>query len=230
MLATISDAGQFGCVAPSDRIRVRRVPKRGSYERQVIDEILAEGLICHVGFAVDGQPFVIPMSFAPFDGDLILHGSVVSRLMKTLGEGVPACVSVTHLDGVVLARSTFHHSMNYRSVVAFGTARLIEDETERAAALEALVEHLVPGRSSDARGPNERENMATAVLRFEIEEASAKVRTGPPVDDDDDLDQPVWAGVVPLELKPGTPEAAPDLPADIAQPDYVTGYRRPRPS
>ena len=166
------------------------------------------------------------MSYARWEGDLVLHGSVASRLMKTLGSEVPACVEVTHLDGVVLARSTFHHSMNYRSVVAFGTARLIEDEIEKAAALDALVEHLVPGRSSDARGPNERENAATAVLRFEIEEASAKIRSGPPVDDEEDIDLPIWAGVVPLELLPGTPLSAPDLTEGIDLPDYVARYRR----
>ena len=213
---------------PSRRSRLKRLRERGSGDPGVIDAILAEGLVCHVGFAVDGQPFVIPMAYAPWQGGLLLHGSVGSRLMRVLASGAPACVTVTLLDGVVVARSVFHSSLNYRSVVAFGTARLLDDPDEKARALEALGEHLIPGRTADARGPNETESAATSIVRFEIEEATAKVRTGPPIDEPEDLDLPIWAGVVPLALTASSPEPAPELTDGIGAPGYVTRYRRER--
>lgn len=222
-----SSAGAPGRGRP-ERTRLRRHRERGSHDRETIDAILAEGLVCHVGIAVEGQPFVIPMGYAPWEGGLVLHGSVGSRLMRVLASGTAACVTVTLVDGIVVARSLFHSSMNYRSVVAFGTARLIEDPGEKARALEALAEHLIPGRVADARGVSDAESQATSVLRFAIEEASAKVRTGPPIDDEEDLGLPVWAGVIPLALTPGGPEPAPNLPQGTEPPGYVTRYRSRR--
>jgi hypothetical protein len=210
----------------SERARPRRHAERGTTERAVVDAILDEGLVAHVGFVVDGQPYVIPMGYAR-DGDrILLHGSVKSRLMSALAAGVPACVTVTHLDGVVLARSTFHSSMNYRSAVVFGATRAIEDPAEKRRALDLLTEHLIPGRGADARGPDEGELAATQVVELSIEEATAKVRTGPPKDRVGDERLPIWAGVVPLAMEPGEPEPAPDLPDGIERPDYVAGYRR----
>ncbi len=209
--------------ATSGRTSVRRQPKRGAYDRATIDAILDEGLVAHVGLVDDGQPFVIPMAYAR-DGDrLLLHGSVSSRLAKRLAEGVPACVTVTLLDGLVLARSLFHSSMNYRSVVALGTAAAIADEAEREAALVTLSEGLVPGRSAEARGPSPKELAVTTVLSFPLDEVSAKSRTGPPIDDPADLELPVWAGVVPLALRPGVPEPAPDVPGGTPLPPSVRG-------
>jgi nitroimidazol reductase NimA-like FMN-containing flavoprotein (pyridoxamine 5'-phosphate oxidase superfamily) len=213
----------------SENIRsaVRRLPKRGHYDLETVYQILDEGLVCHVGFEVQGQPFVIPMAYAR-DGDrLILHGSVASRLMSGLGEGVEACVSVTLLDGLVLARSQFHHSMNYRSVVAFGRARLVEGKEEKERALSRLVEHLVPGRAADSREPSPEELNATAVLEFPLADCSAKVRSGPPVDARADLGLETWAGVIPLAETPGIPLAAPDLDSGIEAPNYVSAYARP---
>lgn len=211
---------------PSERSRLKRLRERGTGEPGVIDAIFAEGLVCHVGFAFDGQPYVIPMAYAPWEGGLLLHGSVGSRLLRVLASGAPACVTVTLLDGVVVARSVFHSSLNYRSVVAFGTARLLDDADEKARALEALGEHLIPGRTADARSPNERESTSTSIVRFDIEEATAKVRTGPPIDEPEDLDLPIWAGVVPLSLTASSPEPAPELTDGIGTPGYVTRYRR----
>ncbi|MEA3291925.1 MAG: pyridoxamine 5'-phosphate oxidase family protein [Pseudomonadota bacterium] len=203
------------------RHRVKRAPKRAGYDRDSIHDILDAGKICHVGFCIEEQPYVIPMAYAR-DGDrMLLHGSSASRLMKTLGAGIEACVTVTHLDGMVLARSTFHHSMNYRSVVAFGEARLIEDEMEKRSALDLLVEHLTPGRTAECRAPNAIEMKATHVLMFHMRDVSAKVRTGPPVDDDEDLAMDVWAGTIPLTTEEGEPESAPDLKPGIAIPRYL---------
>jgi nitroimidazol reductase NimA-like FMN-containing flavoprotein (pyridoxamine 5'-phosphate oxidase superfamily) len=201
---------------------VRRNPKRGAYDREVVNAILDAGIVAHVGFVHDGQPYVIPMSYAR-DGDrLLLHGAGGSRLMRTLAAGAPACVTVTLLDGLVLARSVFHHSMNYRSVVALGSARKLEG-TEKGAALEALVEGLVPGRSREARGPNRAELAATMILAFPLEEVSAKARSGPPADDPADLELPIWAGTIPLALRAGPAEPAPDA-RGIAQPPSVSRY------
>ena len=193
---------------PTPRAQVRRLPDRGAYDRQTIDAILDEGLVCHVGLASEGQPFVIPMNYGR-DGDrLLLHGSAASRLLRGLAAGSPACVTVTLLDGLVLARSAFHHSMNFRSVVLFGRATPIEDPAAKTAALRLITEHLVPGRWDAVRPPNARELAATTVVQVPIDEASAKIRTGPPRDDAEDLGWPVWAGVLPLALLPGEP--APD--------------------
>lgn len=212
----------------SGRTVVRRLPNRGHYDRETLEAILDEGLVCHVGFVVDEQPYVLPMSYARDDRRLVLHGSVASRLMQCLADGVEACVTVTLIDGLVLARSQFHHSMNYRSVVALGRARSLTDPVEKRQALQRLVEHLIPGRAADSRGPSAEELAATEVLEFPLTEASAKVRTGPPGDAGADLALGHWAGVIPLEVTPGKPQAAPDVGSRVATPDYVADYRRRR--
>ncbi|MDH3254620.1 MAG: pyridoxamine 5'-phosphate oxidase family protein [Acidobacteriota bacterium] len=206
---------------------VRRLPKRGRYDSRTLHAILDEGVVCHVGFAVDGQPYVLPMSYARDGERLFLHGSVASRLMGHLAESVEACVTVTLVDGLVLARSQFHHSMNYRSVVAFGRARAVREPEEKRIALRALVEHLVPGRGDDSRPPSPEELAATEVVEFPLHEASAKVREGPPGDATGDLGLDHWAGVIPLDQVAGSPVAAPDLKDDIPLPAYVRDYRRP---
>ena len=212
---------------PSERARVRRAPKRGAYDRQTIDAILDEGLVCHVGFVVDGEPRVIPTGYARDGERLLLHGARTSLAMRALAAGGPACVTVTLLDGLVLARSAFHHSMNYRSVVVHGTAVEVVEEEAKLEALRVLTDHLVPGRSADARGPSASELAQTTVVALPLAEASAKVRTGGPVDEPADHDLPVWAGVIPLALgvRPVVPDrtVAPGGPA----PGYVTRYRRP---
>ena len=211
----------------SDRSRLRRQPGRGSHDREQIYAILDEGLVCHVSVVVEGRPVVIPMAYGR-DGDrLLLHGAIASRLMKTLAEGAEVCVGVTLVDGLVLARSTFHSSLNYRSVVAFGRARRIQGDEARRAALDALVEHIVPGRSQEARAPSEAELKATEVVELLIEEATAKVRSGPPKEPAGDCTLPVWAGVLPLSLAVGTPEAAPDLAAGLRPSEVIVRWRRP---
>ena len=207
---------------PTRRTTVRRNAKRGVYDREVVHAILDAGLIAHVGFVHEGQPYVIPMSYAR-DGDrLLLHGAGGSRLMRTLAAGAPACVTVTLLDGIVLARSVFHHSMNYRSVVALGSATKLEG-AEKATALDALVEGLVPGRSREARAPDRSELAATMILAFPLDEVSAKSRSGPPADDPADVDLPIWAGTIPLALRAGPIEPAPDNRAEV--PPSVKGFR-----
>lgn len=203
----------------SDRTRVRLHSERGAYDRETLLAILDEGLVAHVGFTgEDGQPYVIPMAYARQGDRLLLHGSVISRLMQRTAEGVPVCVTVTLLDGLVLARSVFHHSMNYRSAVVLGRAAAIRDRAEKLAALDALVEHLTPGRSAEARGPSEKELAATEIVAVPLGEASAKIRSGPPKDAAGDLDLEVWAGVVPLRLVPGAPESSPDGRQGLALP------------
>ena len=211
-----------------ERNRVRRVPKRGQYDKDTIYRILDEGLVCHVGLAEDGQPVVIPMNYARRDDAVILHGAPASRLLKYVQAGHPVCVTVTLLDGLVLARSVYHHSMNYRSVVVFGRGRLIEAEQEKLEALEVLTEHILPGRWQDARRPNRQELDATAVVSVAIETASAKVRTGPPADDEDDYQLPVWAGVLPIQQQALTPVNDPRLRRDIPLPSSISNYRRTR--
>lgn len=213
-------------IRPTERTTVHRVKERGSFDRDVIYPILDEGLVCHVGF-VDprGFPVVIPMAYARRGDTLLLHGSVASRLMTTLAGGAEVCVTVTHLDGVVVSRSGFHSSMNYRSVVIFGRAEPLEGKP-KSRALDALVEHLIPGRSADLRPSTAKEMAATLVLALPIEEASAKVRTGPPKDPKDDLGLPMWAGVIPLSLEPGAPEPDPHLPPGTPVPEYLQPYRR----
>jgi len=210
------------------RTRVKRLPDRGSYDRALVHAILDEGIICHVGITVEGQPFVLPMAYARRGDALLLHGSSASRLLKSLAGGIHACVTVTHLDGLVIARSTFHHSMNYRSVVALGTATPILDPERKLQALADLVEHLVPGRGPDARPPNDQEMKATTILDFPLTEVSAKVRSGPPGDEPEDLALPHWAGVIPMTTQYGHPEAAPDLSAKGPIPPYLIEYRRTR--
>jgi len=213
---------------PSDRTRIRRLPARGAYDRPVVDAILDEGLVCHLGFSLDGQPFVIPTIHGRLGDIVYVHGSAASRMLRHLRGGVPACLTVTLVDGLVLARSAFHHSMNYRSVVLLGAATLVESEEERMAGLEAIVDHVVPGRWPDVRQPNATELKATMVLRLPISEASAKIRTGGPVDDEPDFALPVWAGELPLRLAaaPLVPDAR--LAAGIAPPVCVTDYWRTR--
>ena len=211
----------------SDRVRVQRLPKRGIYDREVVHAVLDEGLVCHVGFVVDGQPFVIPTTYARVGEVLYIHGSAASRMLRTVREGIPVAVTVTLLDGLVLARSAFHHSMNYRSVVALGTAREVADPAEKAAALRAIVEHVVAGRNAQSRPPNAGELKGTLVLSLPLVEVSAKVRTGPPLDDEEDYALPYWAGVIPLRLTPSAPVADPRLAAGIEPPESVRSYRRP---
>ena len=213
-------------IARTARTTLRRLPQRGSYDRAQVDAILDEAYLCHVGFVLDGQPFVIPTIHARVATTLYLHGAAASRMLKTLAQGVPVCVTVSLLDGLVLARSAFHHSMNYRSVVVLGTAREVQDPAERVRALEAIVEHVLPGRWSEVRAPNERELKATSVLALPIDEASAKVRTGPPVDDKEDHALACWAGVLPLRLTPGEPLPDEGLAAGTPLPAGVRNYRR----
>jgi len=187
----------------TDKTRVRRLPARGVFDRAAIYAILDEGFVCHVAFAVDGQPYAIPTGYARLGDALYLHGSAASRMVRQLSAGLDVCVTVTLVDGLVLARSAFHHSMNYRSAVVLGRARLVTDRDEKYAALQAFTDHVVPGRWAEVRPITEPELKGTAVLALPIEEASAKVRTGPPLDDEDDLSWPVWAGVVPLVTTAG---------------------------
>ena len=209
---------------PTARTRVVREPHRGIYDRETVHQILDEGLMCHVGFVADGQPYVIPTLYGRDGNVLYLHGSVASRMLRNLQQGVPVCVTVTLVDGFVLARSVFNHSMNYRSVVILGTATLVDDPAEKLAALRAVSEHVVPKRWDDARQPSEKELKVTSVLRIPIEEFSAKVRVGPPHDDEADYSFPTWAGVLPLETKTGTP--IPDEPCQRGFPEYLKNYSR----
>jgi nitroimidazol reductase NimA-like FMN-containing flavoprotein (pyridoxamine 5'-phosphate oxidase superfamily) len=211
---------------PTPRTRVVREPQRAVYDRDAVNQILDEAFLCHVGFLVDGQPFVIPTSFGR-DGDVLyIHGSAASRMLRNLDQGVPVCITVTLLDGLVLARSVFNHSMNYRSVVILGTASIVDDPAEKLAALRALSEHIIPHRWDDSRQPNETELKATSVLRLPITEFSAKVRIGPPVDDDEDYSFPTWAGVIPLEMTVGA--SIRDDRCKQELPAYLKNYSRKR--
>lgn len=216
-------------LVPTGRTTLRRHPERGRPERDALHAVLDEALVCHVGLTTDDGPVVIPTTHARHGDRLLLHGSPASRLLRGAGgAGVAVCVTVTLVDGLVLARSAFHHSVNYRSAVVFGQATPVEDPTAKAEALHRLVEHVVPGRTADARPPSAKELAATLVLSLPLDEASVKVRTGPPVDDDEDLDLPVWAGVLPLSLAPGPPEGDPLQDHRVAVPPYVSRYARPR--
>jgi hypothetical protein len=206
------------------RTTVRRLPKRGHYDFDTVAAILDAGFLCHVGFVADGQPYVIPTGYGRDGRTLYVHGSAVSRTLRTLAEGVPLCLTVTHLDGLVLARSGFHSSMNYRSVVVLGTARVVTGE-EKLHALAVISEQILPGRWAEIRLPTRKELNATAVLALPIEEASAKVRTGPPADDEADYALPVWAGVLPLSLRAGRPEPDARLPQDTPVPAYMRRRR-----
>ena len=209
------------------RTTLKRLPKRGVYDREPVYQILDEGFICHAGFAVDGQPYVIPTGYARRDDELYIHGSQASRMLRTLRTGVDLCVTVTLVDGLVLARSAFHHSMNYRSVVVFGRAFLVEEGEAKLAALRAFSEHVIPGRWDDVRKPNDQELDQTTVLSLPLEEASAKVRTGPPLDEEDDYVLSVWAGVIPLRLAAGPAITDPRLKSNIDPPEYAVEYSRP---
>lgn len=192
---------------PTERTQVRRLPKRAVYDKAQVYSILDAGYVCHVGFAVDGQPYVIPTGYARAGDRIYIHGSAASRMLRALEQGADVCVTVTLLDGFVLARSAFHHSMNYRSAVVFGRARLVTDPGEKLEALRAFTDHVLPGRWAEVRQPNDRELNATSVLALPLDEASAKVRTGPPVDDEPDYALPVWAGEVPVRMELGEPVA-----------------------
>jgi hypothetical protein len=207
------------------RTTLRRRAGRGSHDRDLIHAILDEGLVCHVGFVDGGQPFVLPTTYARVGDRILLHGSTANRMLRALAGGAPACVTVTLLDGLVLARSAFHHSMNYRSVVLLGTATAVEDRGPKRAALEAVVEHVAPGRSRASRPPSDVEVDGTLVVAFPIAEASAKVRSGPPADDAEDLLLPHWAGVLPLRLAPGEPVPDPVLAPGIPVPDALRTWR-----
>ena len=206
---------------PTPRTTVRRLKKRAVYDKALVHAILDEGFICHVGFVVETQPYVIPTIYARHDEMLYFHGAVASRTLKTLATGVDVCLTVTLMDGMVLARSAFHHSMNYRSVVVLGNARLVQEPEERMMALKVITDHAVPGRWDEVRGPNELEMKQTSVLALPLEEVSAKVRSGPPVDDDEDYSLPVWAGVVPIETHVTKPLDDGRVVPGVAPPDLA---------
>ena len=211
---------------PTERTRVVREAHRGAYDRETIDRILDEGFVCHVGFSVDGQTYVIPTLFARIGDAIYFHGSAASRMLRNISEGISVCVTVTLTDGLVLARSVFNHSMNYRSVVALGKALLVDAPEEKLAALHAFTEKILPGRWNDARQPNEKELKATSILRLPLAEVSAKIRTGPPEDDAPDYALSIWAGVIPLSLTPGAPIRDERCDASIPTPAYATQYKR----
>ncbi len=217
---------------PTERTRLRRIPERGSYDRSVIHAILDEGLAGHLAFSVDAKPWVVPMAYGRIDDTVYLHGSAANHALRSSapsrpGGDVEVCFEVTQLDGLVLARSAFHHSLNYRSVMVFGTARRVDDAAEKERALTAIVEHVVPGRTADVRPSTAAERTATLVLALRIDEASAKVRSGGPSEEPEDLTLPVWAGVIPLTVEPGAPIADEHVRPGIAAPAYATSYRRP---
>ena len=210
----------------TERTTLKRLPKRGVYDRKLVYGILDEGFICHVGFAVEGQPFVIPTGYARVDDQLFIHGSQVSRMLRTLSSGIDVSVAVTLVDGLVLARSAFHHSINYRSVVVFGHATMVEERAAKLAALFAFSEHVIPGRWNDVREPTEQELKATTVLSLPLVEVSAKVRTGPPLDDEEDYQLPIWAGVIPLRLVADAAVNDPRLKQEVQLPSSVLDYAR----
>ena len=214
--------------SPTSRTQIKRLPQRGEYDRQTIYDILDEGLICQVGFVVEGQPFVIPTAYGRVGDRLYIHGSPASRMLRTLKEGVNVCVTVTLLDGLVLARSAFHHSMNYRSVVVFGQATLVEDAEEKLEALKAFTEHVMRDRWAQVRPPNRQELAGTLVLALPLTEASAKIRSGAPADDEADYELPVWAGELPLRLTTLEPVADPRLATGTVLPTHVQNYHRQR--
>lgn len=211
---------------PTERTQVKRLPKRGAYDRETVYKILDEAFVCHAGFVVDGQPYVIPTNFGRAGDTLYLHGSAASRMLRTLSEGIPVCVTVTLIDGLVLARSAFHHSVNYRSVVILGTAKLVSDPAEKMEALRLFTEHVMKGRWDEIRWPSEQEMKGTSVLAVPLEEVSAKIRTGGPIDEEEDYALPVWAGVLPLESVPKAPVPDARLKDGTPLPEYITKYSR----
>jgi uncharacterized protein len=217
---------QSTTLATTQRTKIKRIPKRGNYEKQQIYQILDEGLVCYVGFAIEGQPFVIPTAYGRKEDKLYIHGSPASRMLRSLQNGIEVCVTVTLLDGLVLARSAFHHSMNYRSAVIFGTATTVEKIEDKLEALRTFTEHVMPGRWDEVRQPNDQELQGTLVLQLPINEASAKIRTGEPLDDEADYDLAVWAGVIPLKLANGNAIADSRLKTGTQLPDYINNYNR----
>ena len=213
---------------PTERTQVHRLAKRGVYDREAVYRILDEGLVCHVGFVADGKPVVIPTGYGRKDDTLYVHGSIASRMLKALGKGADVCITVTLLDGLVLARSAFHHSMNYRSVVIFGKATVVEDPAAKREAMRTFTEHVATGRWDDVRQPTEKELQVTTVLSIPLEEVSAKVRTGGPIDDEEDYSLPVWAGVLPLQVTPSAPIPDARLTNEATVPPYVQNYARKR--
>lgn len=213
--------------APTARTEVRRLAERGVYDRSLIDAILDEALICNVGIVHDGHPAVIPTIHARVGDTLYLHGSPASRMLRDMKEGAEVCVTAAILDGLVVARTPFHNSMNYRSVVVYGVPRLVDDETEKLEAFRAITEHVLPGRWEDSRPPNEKETRGTLIVALSLDEASAKVRSGGPKDDAEDYDLPYWAGVVPVTTRFGSPKDDEHLRVEAVVPDYIAGYRRP---
>ncbi|MEQ1606097.1 MAG: pyridoxamine 5'-phosphate oxidase family protein [Pyrinomonadaceae bacterium] len=213
-------------IPETPKTRLKRIPKRGHFERETINSILDDAFICHVGFTVEGQPYVIPTGYGRIGDNLYIHGSAASRMLRNLSGGMDVCVTITILDGLVLARSAFHHSMNYRSVVILGKAELVTDADEKNKALFAISEQIIPGRWAEVRPPTELELKATSVLRLPITEASAKIRTGPPVDDDKDYALDVWAGVLPMSLETGEPITDERSKPGIGIPNPVTNYKR----
>src|SRR5262245_42489990 len=211
---------------PTTRTKLKRMVERGEYDRGIVYRILDEGFVCHVGFIVDGQPYVIPTGYGRIGDRLYIHGSAASRMLRSIAGGIPVCVTVTLVDGLVLARSAFHHSINYRSVVIFGKATIVSDAREKLAALETFTEHIIPGRWSEVRVPNEQEIKATTVLVLPLEEVSAKIRSGPPKDDPEDVEIPVWAGELPLRVEALAPVDDPNLRPGINPPPYALNYSR----
>jgi hypothetical protein len=209
----------------TERTRIRRLSERGRYDRETIEEILDEALICHVGFVVDDMPYVIPTIHARVGSTLYFHGSPASRMLRLLEKGASVSATATIVDGLVVARALFHHSMNYRSAVVFGIPRLVDDPEERTVAFRAITEHVLPGRWDEARRPNPKEDKGTLLVAMPIDESSAKVRTGPPGDDDEDYELDIWAGVIPLTLSVGEPEPDPRLKPGVELPDSVRAYR-----
>ncbi len=212
----------------STRTRVTREPQLAVYDRAAAYHILDEGFVCHVGFTVDNQPYVIPTAYGRKGDCLYIHGSAASRMLRGMKAGLPVCITVTLIDGLVLARSVFNHSMNYRSVVVLGTAQAVEGLAEKIAALKVISDHVIPGRWEEARTPNERELQATLVVQVPIREFSAKVRTGPPIDDEEDYSYPTWAGVIPIEMVAREAQADPRLRAQPTVPSYAVAYTRRR--
>ncbi len=225
-MSTGTRSGPEGTLRKTDRTTLRRLPDRGSYDRETANALLDEALICHVGFVMDGQPFVIPTIHARLGRTLYVHGSAASRMLRE-GKRVPLCVTVTLLDGLVMARSAFHHSMNYRSVVVLGQAHEVTEAEEKLQALRAIVEHVAAGRWDEVRWPTDTELRGTTVLALPIDEASVKIRSGPPKDDEEDYALPTWAGVIPLRMVAGEPLADPRLGDGIRPSDVIARYRRP---
>jgi len=225
-MTAIDPSIQNDPIPVTDRTKIKRLPQRGNYDRELIYSILDEGLICHVGFVVEGQPFVVPTAYGRMGDRLYLHGSPAGRMLRTLQQGVEVCVTVTLLDGLVLARSAFHHSMNYRSVIVFGTAMVVSDPEEKIAALKAFTNHIVPDRWEQVRPVTRQEVAGTLVLSLPLQEASAKVRSGPPSDDEADYALPIWAGELPLRTVAQPPVDDPKLTPGLTVPDSIRHYCR----